>query len=783
MLQYVGETLCISHAGLTGTDHPLMSPSLVGYYQRTGRLVQLQRGGNGREALFAVDSLPPRCRDEVYRRNPDLQTAAQALPFARSITLDGAAHAFFTDYTCNGRHLPPSVVDEYTCNASILNRFTEMLDKARSQRAKLGARPLRITAFWADKAALLPLVADTLGHSLPTHPRRLQARYNAYLREGYVSLVSKKYANTNASKITSPEQEAVLIRLLGDHRNWDNVRVAELYNFIASKMPAEQRWRPLTARAVGYLRRKYDLLTTASRRGSDAFHNTRAMQVKRSAPTAPLLYWTADGWDVELFYQKSEERGGRRVTTYSNRVTLVVVLDAFNKYPVGYAVGDHETPELIRAALRDAVDHTRTLFGTRYRTNQFQCDRYAIKTLTPVYAAIAGAVTPARAHNAKAKVIEPYFNRLNRKYCQLLPNWSGFGITSRRDRQPNTEFQNRIRRQFPDLAGVIEQVTRIMEAERAARRADYVAGFAALAEERRLPFATESYLLTFGRDTGRRHAIEGAGLRPTIGGVKRVYDSFDPTFRSHAHLRWEVRYDPSDLSQALAVSEDGALRFLLEEKHVQPMALADRRAGDAEALRRIEAFNRGLADDVIARYSRSHAASEQLLTGHPDLRNTLAATLLCNSLGQHKDERNALRRALERGFASDGASGQVFGAGNELGAGHSAGKVPSDQTALSAALPAAFLADGNPVPGTGSGADAGDSDGTFSCADPGADFSNSPNPGFGRCPAPETAEPGSRAADARRRKRHPLPASPLARVSPAAAGRAAEAAENTYDLY
>lgn len=69
------------------------------------------------------------------------------------------------------------------------------------------------------------------------------------------------------------------------------------------------------------------------------------------------------------------------------------------------------------------------------------------------------------------------------------------------------------------------------------------------------------------------------GLRPTIGGIKRDYDCFDPKFREYAHVRWAVKYDPDNLDHVLAVNEDGSLRFMLERKHVQPMALADRREG------------------------------------------------------------------------------------------------------------------------------------------------------------------------------------------------------------
>lgn len=337
------------------------------------------------------------------------------------------------------------------------------------------------------------------------------------------------------------------------------------------------------------------------------------------------------------------------VTSYDNRVYVVAILDAFNMYPIGYAIGERESPELIQEALNNAVNHTRELFGERYRTAQYQCDNYAISKMRRLYSAVADKVTPTnkKTHNAKAKVIEPYFNVINKKYCQWFENWSGFGITSRKDKQPNWEQSNALRHNFPDYDGVVEQITNIMEMERTSKRAAYLKGWMELTPaEYRLPLSTENYLLAFGSDTGRLCAIEGQGLRPTIGGVKRDFDCFDPNFRRHAHVRWAVKYDPQDLTKVLAVSEDGTMQFMLESKYVQPMALADRKQGDSEALQRIFDYNNKLEKQVADRMAAVSESAERLVLSNPNLRNTLAKSLIVNSLGQHKDARNERRKEI-----------------------------------------------------------------------------------------------------------------------------------------
>jgi len=403
-------------------------------------------------------------------------------------------------------------------------------------------------------------------------------------------------------------------------------------------------WETITGRLIGFYRKKHDLLTSAGRLGESNFRNEKLMQVKRYKPTAPLLYWTLDGWDVELYYQRTgTNENGHRVTTYHHRPTVVVVLDPFGKYPIGYAIGRQETPELIKEALRDAANHTAELFGTRYRANQLQSDHYALKTMSGLYGVMSEKVTPARVKNAKGKIIEPYFNYVNKNYCQYMENWSGFGITSDKNKQPNNDALNAKRKMFPTFEGVVAQVRQIMEFERAKKREAYLAGFAGLPEEKRLPLSDEQYLLNFGTTTEHRNAIEGQGLRPTIEGVKRTYDCFDVRFREFQHVRWEVRYDPANLDRVLAVSEDGTQRFMLEEKYVQPMALADRKEGDAGQLARIERFNDTTVKGVLGEIAAVTDTVHQLIASHPQLDNSLAKALLCDSRGQHKDRRNQHR--------------------------------------------------------------------------------------------------------------------------------------------
>ncbi len=166
--------------------------------------------------------------------------------------------------------------------------------------------------------------------------------------------------------------------------------------------------------------------------------------------------------------------------------------------------------------------------------------------------------------------------------------------------------------------------------------------FAELPEEYKLPFSDEQYLLMFGEETGFRNAIEGRGLRPTIGGIKRDYDCFDPKFREYAHVRWSVKYDPDNLDNVLAINEDGSLRFMLERKYIQPMALADRKEGDAEQLARVQQFNKQLETDIAERLAVANNKVEQLFNDNPQL-DIATRLLICDNKGQNKNHKHTRR--------------------------------------------------------------------------------------------------------------------------------------------
>ena len=654
-----------------GSETGFLTYDQFRYKAAVKKLTVVRSHGRGQSALVEFSTMEEDVKREYVRiyGNPEEQVERRHFSVLKeTMRYNEEAYSFFADMRdVNGKKLPRERVDLYALQVRVLDAVVEL---SRARKTLIGGGRTRID-IWERLSELvndLATMRDSRGqlryeHKLPTTPRTLQRKVQEYVKGGWVSLVHKGRGNTSAAKVKDERMAAVLHKLLSLHMNLNNAQVMEKYNEVAELTGMEKLRCPET---IEKYRREMASTTLAHRRGATKMRNTMEMQVKREAPKTAFTYWTLDGWTVELLYQKKSEVARRiggmtkqqTLTTYHNRKTMVVVLDACTKYPIGYAIGDNESTALIREALREAVRHGKELFGQRYKPLQLQSDNYQKKAMTPFYEAMTRYYTPAAVHNAKAKIIEPYFNYLNKTYCQLCENWSGFNVTASPDSQPNIEILNRNHKCLPDEAGVIAQIHAMMAKERAAKIDAYRAAFAGTPQERLIPFGDEEYLRLMGETSGRTNRLTGAGLTMEIGGERLNFESFDMSLREHFNEDWIVRYDPTDLSKVLisnavsakgarAKEEIGSLMYVLEQTMKIPMALADQREEHFEYRRKVREFN----EEFELRYMEKQREVDEVLDGLrrdiPELgsRGLLERALIVDSMGQHKDNRTAERLA------------------------------------------------------------------------------------------------------------------------------------------
>ncbi len=603
---------------------------------RRGSVRSLRRGGNGRTALIDWQSMGTKMKAKVIEalgcdpaqmsRESLLRSILQK---REQLLLDTQAYEYYSQVTGkDGHYLKPEKVTELWNGAKILDAIGELLEEKR-RAAEMGRLKMSVKREFEALANEIDQQLVEWPNSLPTSGDRLRKKFNEYQLHGYEVLVHGLTGKESNHKARPVEVNAVIEALVASGAKLNDAQVAKVAETLGVK---------IDRRRVQEIRKQNETMLAASREGKRTYANSIAMQVDRERPNMPMKMWSLDGWTAELYYQDRDARG----VNYWHRLVVEMVVDVMNDYPIGYAIGEQEDAALITAALQNAVHHTREVLGGYYAPWQIQSDHYALKAMTPKYGALAKFVTPASVGNAKAKPVERYFAYLESEYLWALVNNGGHNITAKT--LANDEWLNTHKYQFPDREGVEQQIGKIIEIERsrkiAAVREAWKQGDSAMHRELNM----EGYLLAFG-ETGKGNMLTPNGLKLVRGGVEYKFDCFNIEMREHRGERWTLRYDLGDMNQALAVSEDGTLRYMVEQKTKVPMALVDYKEEDWTALSEYRQYNAQLTERVTKHVCQVQEAAREYVT-RAQLESPMSALLLTDRKGQHKSNKRQAQRQL-----------------------------------------------------------------------------------------------------------------------------------------
>ena len=601
-----------------------------------GHIRSLRRGGNGRTALIDWQSMGTKMKAKVIDAlgcdpaQMSRESLLRSILLKREqLLLDTQAYEYYSQVTGkDGHYLKPEKVTELWNGAKILDAIGELLEEKR-RAAEMGRLKMSVKREFEALANEIDQQLVEWPNSLPTSGDRLRKKFNEYQLHGYEVLVHGLTGKESNHKARPVEVNAVIEALVASGAKLNDAQVAKVAETLGVK---------IDRRRVQEIRKQNETMLAASREGKRTYANSIAMQVDRERPNMPMKMWSLDGWTAELYYQDRDARG----VNYWHRLVVEMVVDVMNDYPIGYAIGEQEDAALITAALQNAVHHTREVLGGYYAPWQIQSDHYALKAMTPKYGALAKFVTPASVGNAKAKPVERYFAYLESEYLWALVNNGGHNITAKT--LANDEWLNTHKYQFPDREGVEQQIGKIIEIERsrkiAAVREAWEQGDSAMHRELNM----EGYLLAFG-ETGKGNMLTPNGLKLVRGGVEYKFDCFNIEMREHRGERWTLRYDLGDMNQALAVSEDGTLRYMVEQKTKVPMALVDYKEEDWKALAEYRHYNAQLTERVTKHVCQVQEAAREYVT-REQLESPMSALLLTDRKGQHKTNKRQAQRQL-----------------------------------------------------------------------------------------------------------------------------------------
>ena len=256
-MEYYGKILCISYNDLTYDDRPVVvngkadyshsrclngvAPSMLpaetlapimsipNYKQLSARgqinVVRLGKG-LGNYALIEIATLPQRFKDRIKAKYGEMEQNILKDWFGQHYRIDAEARSFYTRFRFeDGSALPPDKINEYTVNASVLKAVVSVMADTNIMRKAMNGQ----TINWGEMSGAISYYKAEFGHTLPLSPHRFRERVNAYQREGYESLISKKFKNQNTRKVNY-RIERLLLSLDSQPERPYNTTVAEMYN-------------------------------------------------------------------------------------------------------------------------------------------------------------------------------------------------------------------------------------------------------------------------------------------------------------------------------------------------------------------------------------------------------------------------------------------------------------------------------------------------------------------------------------------------------------------------
>ncbi|MBP4137421.1 hypothetical protein [Flavobacterium geliluteum] len=438
MYEYHNNILSIP-AKLLYEDWALISYTNYKRLCSKGKLVNTKKGkGAGNEAFVSFHDLPVHqgvdfkkvCVEnlknpkDVIVRN---QLEAYILP-------DIKAAKFFAEHRKpNGRSLSDEDQREKATNAMILNGIQMLFNDPKLKKKAFGTKS---TMVWNEVSiAVNGINPKRWTFSLPGNPRRLKAKYDDYLKNGYEVFLHKGEGQKNAQIIKDEIADFLLAKyclpikksipeVLADYdkeaikRGWKDLTEQGIYNWLYQ--PEQERIWTLARHGLSAYNKKYKHTITRDR--SDWF---------------PNAYWAIDGTKLDWihYWDDSSNKMGAKLK-------IDVMFDVYSEKIIGWDLSFTESHIEHFKAIKMAVNESqcRPYYLTYDHQGGHKMDR--MQTLYDSLMAVEGHGThhPNKARN-HSNPSEQLFQRFQQQVVTKFWFSDGQGVTVRRDdNKMNVDF-------------------------------------------------------------------------------------------------------------------------------------------------------------------------------------------------------------------------------------------------------------------------------------------------------------------------------------------------------
>ena len=359
-MEYYGGRLCVSMRELI--DNNIVSEANYRNWTNRGRVEIARRGGGSANsyALVVVDSLPTRYLDEVKAKLGNGDEILAAGWFRENYERDQAAVVWFNDrekcpVEFKDEKRRREWIEECVVNASVLNCCIKLHTRASDFQRILGD-----TYQWEKMAKAVESLREQFGHTLPSSMFRFRKKVAQYRKEGYASLISGKFGNQTARRMTHREERVILGIACLENQPY-NTTVREMYiMFLTGELDVydtetgelfdpdtfakknEEPWIPSDATIANYLNKpKNKLLIEARHRSWSDFYHEQMPHMHRHSGEFSLSQITMD--DVDL---PRRMKGNGTVHAY-------YAYDVVSQCRIGAAYGREKDDGLVVDCFRD----------------------------------------------------------------------------------------------------------------------------------------------------------------------------------------------------------------------------------------------------------------------------------------------------------------------------------------------------------------------------------------------------------------------------------------------
>ncbi|WP_289859905.1 kinase [uncultured Muribaculum sp.] len=571
-MEYYNNKMCVTFDELVSTEGgaPVINRKALSMMLYRNPNLRVSRGG-GLDKYARIDYYALR---ESYRKrfeakygDPSKMLHEMQLREELKVKIDNEARDWYESYRYvkNGEMKPltDKMINEYTINASVLNRLNELMtQRATFRQSRRGST----AGMWATVANVYERMRDVYNHTLPGSMERLRAKMADYKRDGYVALVSKKIGNDNTTIINEDAGRLLVALKRSAVPVYNDSQIFEEYN----RRAEAKGWKKLrSVRSItDYLKRpEVEPLWYDAVHGELKAHQRYSRKNVTMLPTMRDSLWYGDGTKLNLYYKEYVKgRGWVAKTTQ-----VYEVIDAYSEVLLGYHISDREDYEAQYNAYRMAIQVAGHKPYELVHDNQGghkKIGDFLDKLVSHVH-------RPTAPYSGQSKTIESVFGRFQSQILHQDWRFTGQNITAKKSTsRPNLE---RIAANIDNLYTLEELKAAYSEARQKWNESEhYATGISRMemyqssVNPDTQEVALQDMVDMFWIEKSRLVTYTDSGIEITVDRHKCRYEVLtaagepDHAFlRSNYGRRFVVKYDPNDPEEVRLYTKDadGGLRF------------------------------------------------------------------------------------------------------------------------------------------------------------------------------------------------------------------------------